>query len=946
MPRISRLLFVCALLASSIAAMAQYSDQNQGSGSTATDCANPMNASSSACSASGSSSMSGTEGMATPTYGYGGGAQSMAPGTGLPMPGLNQRSPNYVDRSPNSQFQNGSPYATYNPYFRPQPPTEFQRIVAGAVGRMLPIYGADLFTNVPTTFAPVDRVPVTPQYVLGPGDEVMIRVWGQVSFNVRATIDRSGDIYIPQVGAVHIAGLHFSQLDGYLRSQLGHFFRNFDINANMGQLRSIQIFVVGQAQRPGSYTVSSLSTLVNALFASGGPSVHGSMRNIQVKRGDTVVTTFDLYDLLLKGDTSKDVPLLSGDVIYIPPVGPLVAIAGSVQVPAIYELKGNETAEDAIQLAGGMSTMAARQTAQLDRTSNQGTRETVDLSLDATGLQTPLRDGDILRILSMVPRFDKTVTLRGNVANPGRYAWHAGMTIRDLIPDKQSLVTRDYWQRRIALGLPAPQYIPLFNAYSQPQQNLYPQQHWGAGRFPIGQHYGNYAMGNATGMQAQSGSYPQSQDQGANAATATQAYDQQGNPISQGGGTDVVAGSAGQGSTGQSSGYQGEYQGAPQGYVFGQGQSQSQAYQIGESSLGSAMTGTAGLTSRSQQFPPGDRFSEGQFPIRNEVIRTAPDIDWHYAAIERTNPKNLTTSLIPFDLGQAVLKDNPSQNLTLQPGDVVTVFSTADIRVPQTQQTKYVQLEGEFVHAGIYSVLPGETLRHLVARIGGLTPQAYLYGSELLRESTRRIQQARLDAYVTQVEHDVQESSANAANTSVNATAATTLKASVQSQKELVATLRKMRASGRIVLNLNPYSNNIRALPDLPLEDGDRFIVPSMPSTVNVIGAVYDQNSFLYGRGQRVEDYLRKAGGATRDGDRKYEFIVRADGSVLSKQYAGGSMFTKGFNGQYMYPGDTIVVPDNVNKTTLLRGLTDWSTVLLGFGSFAMGIAFLSISGL
>ena len=425
--RTTRLFLTYALLASTTAAIAQYSDQ--GSGSTATDCANPTNASSAACSGSGS--MAGASGMATPTYG--GGAQSTAPGTGLPMPGLGQRSPNYVDRSPNSPFQNNGNYP-YNPYFRPEPPTEFQKIVAGAVGRMLPIFGADLFTNVPSTFAPVDRIPVTPEYVIGPGDEVMIRVWGQVSFNVRATVDRTGDIYIPQVGAVHIAGIQFSQLDSYLRGQLGHYFRNFDLNANMGQLRSIQIFVVGQAQRPGSYTVSSLSTLVNALFASGGPSIHGSMRAIQVKRADTVVTTFDLYDLLLQGDKSKDVPLLSGDVIYIPPVGPLVAIAGSVQVPAIYELRGTETAEDAIQLAGGMSTMAARQTAQLDRTSSQGSRETVDLSLDTAGLQTPLRDGDILRILSMVPRFDKTVTLRGNVANPGRYAWHDGMTIRESHP--------------------------------------------------------------------------------------------------------------------------------------------------------------------------------------------------------------------------------------------------------------------------------------------------------------------------------------------------------------------------------------------------------------------------------------------------------------------------------------------------------------------------------
>ncbi len=849
--------------------------------------------------------------MATPTYGSG--AQAPGTGYGLPMPGLNPLSPNYVDRSPYGRFQNGYGYNPYqNAYFRPSPPTEFQKIVAGAVGQMLPIFGASLFTHVPATFAPVDRIPVTPEYLIGPGDEVMIRVWGQVSFNVRATVDRTGDIYIPQVGAVHIAGLQFSQLDNYLRSQLGHYFRNFDLNANMGQLRSIQIFVVGQAQRPGSYTVSSLSSLVNALFASGGPSVHGSLRNIQVKRGGMVVTNFDLYDLLLQGDKSKDVPLLSGDVIYIPPTGPLVAIAGSVQVPAIYELKGSETAADAIQLAGGMSTMAARQTAQFDRTSSLGTRETVDLSLDAAGLQTPLRDGDILHILSMVPRFDKTVTLRGNVANPGRYAWHDGMTIRDLIPDKQSLVTRDYWQRRIALGLPAPQYLPLFNAYPQPQQRYTSGNSTAS---PNGQNAGNSAMGSSASAGSQSSS-----------------YDQQGNLIDQGGyGTLSNNSALGAAGTGQ------------QGATSNQEQ---QSYQIGGASLGSTVSGVSGLTPNSQQYVPGDRFSEGQFPVHNEVIRTAPEIDWQYAVIERTNPANLTTSLVPFDLGQAILDNNSTQNLSLQPGDVVTIFSTSDIRVPQTQRTKYVQLEGEFIHAGVYSVLPGETLRQLVARIGGLTPQAYLYGSELLRESTRRVQQARLDAYVTQVEHDIQESSANASSTAVNATGAAALSTSIQSQKDLVATLRKMHASGRIVLNINPYSTGANTLPDLPLEDGDRFVVPSVPSTVNVVGAVYDQNSFLYARGQRVEDYLRKAGGATRNGDKKYEFVLRADGSILSKQYAGGTLFRGGFNHKYMYPGDTVVVPDAVNKTTLLRGLTDWSQVLLGFGSFATGIAFLSISGL
>ena len=849
------------------------------------------------------------------------------------MPGLNQRAPNYVDRSPYALNRGRYPYGT-SQNFPQQKPTEFQRFVAGSVGKMLPIYGEDLFFNVPTTFAPVDRVPVTPEYVIGPGDEVLIRVWGQVSFNVRGTVDRSGDLYIPQVGAVHLAGLQFAQLNSYLHGQLSHYFRNFDLNANMGQLRSIQIFVVGQAQRPGSYTVSALSTLVNALFASGGPSVHGSMRAIQVKRGDTVVTTFDLYDLLLRGDKSKDVQLVSGDVIYIPAAGPRVAVAGSVQVPAIYELKGTETAADAIQLAGGFSEDAAHTQAQLDRISTSGTRMTVDLPLDAAGMQTALHAGDILRVPEMVPQFDQTVTLRGNVANPGRYAWHTGMTLHDLLPDKQALITRNYWQERIALGLPAPEYMPLLRDY--PQRNP---------RAGMESQYGMqtpYLAGpsSVTNYGLDSGQTSQQSD------STQQQYDQQGNPIPANANANANAGVAANGSN--TTQQNGSATGAtttsqiPVQQDF-RSQQNNPAYLIGATSLGSSTVSSESTASLARQFLPGDRFSQGRFPVKDEIIRTAPEIDWTYAVVERTNPETLTTSLVPFDLGKAILQQDPSQNLALQPNDVVTIFSTADIRVPQAQQTKYVELEGEFVHAGIYSVEPGETLRHLVARAGGLTPQAYLYGSELLRESTRRLQQARLDAYVTEVEHDIQESASNAANTSVNATAATALSTSVQSQQQLIATLRKLHASGRIVLNLDPSSSGANALPDIPLEDGDRFVVPVVSTTVSVIGAAYNQSSFLYERGARVGQYLQLAGGATRNGDKKNEFVIHADGSVLSKQYAKGTLFGDGFDRRHMHPGDTIVVPDNVNKTTLLRGLTDWSQVLSGFG---LGIASLTLFGL
>jgi len=243
----------------------------------------------------------------------------------------------------------------------PEPDIEFQDFVSSTLGYRLPIFGQNLFHNIPSTFAPLDRVPVTPDYLIGPGDELLIRAWGQIDVNYRATVDRTGTIYLPKVGAISVAGVRYDQINAVVRAAVGRVFKNFDLSVTMGRLRSIQVFVVGQVRRPGSYTVSSLSTLVNALFSSGGPSKRGSMRNIELKRQGKTVTSFDLYDLLASGDKSHDVQLLPGDVIYVAPVGPLVALAGSVNVPAIYELKGQETFGDLLRYAGGMTTTAGGQ---------------------------------------------------------------------------------------------------------------------------------------------------------------------------------------------------------------------------------------------------------------------------------------------------------------------------------------------------------------------------------------------------------------------------------------------------------------------------------------------------------------------------------------------------------------------------------------------------------
>ncbi len=483
--------------------------------------------------------------------------------------------------------------------------TDFQQLVSSSLGQTLPIYGENLFDTVPTTFAPVDRVPVTADYVIGPGDELLIRAWGQIDLDVHTRVDRNGAIYLPKVGNLNVAGLKYEQVQSFLKSHIGRVYQNFDLNVTMGELRSIDVFVVGQARHPGRYTVSALSTLANAVFASGGPLPTGSMRHIELKRGSKVVTEFDLYDLLLKGDKSKDVLLQPEDVIYFASIGPQVAMGGQVNSPAIYELRTETTLGEVLKLAGGLSTTANGAKVYVEQIKDRQDRAIEEVKLDTAGMARPLKDGDVVNFTLISPRFVDAVTLRGNVAQPGRYPWHEGMRVSDLIPKREFLITREYWNQQNAINLQA-----------------------------------------------------------------------------------------------QASG----------GRVSGE---------------------------------------------LNDVKRNAPEINWDYAVVQRMSPTDLSTELLPFNLGKAVLEHEDSSNLVLQAGDIVTIFSQADLRVPREQQTKLVRLEGEFAAAGVYRAQAGERLRDLVIKAGGLAPSSYLYAAVFTRDSTRIQQQERLDLVISQMERDI-----------------------------------------------------------------------------------------------------------------------------------------------------------------------------------------------
>jgi protein involved in polysaccharide export with SLBB domain len=663
----------------------------------------------------------------------------------------------------------------------PQPPTEFQRMVNDSVGQMLPIFGASLFRQPPSTFAPLENVPVPADYVIGPGDELYVRVWGQINVELRATVDRNGEVFVPKVGTVMVAGEHVSQLDGYFRQQIERVYRNFDVAVTLGKLRSMNVFFVGRARRPGNYTIGSLSTLVNAIFAAGGPAAEGSMRHIQLKRDGQLVTDFDMYDLLLKGDKSKDVQLLPGDVIYIPPAGPQVAIAGSVNTPAIYELKDAQTTlGDAIELAGGITTVADGTKAAIERIDQHQTRSVTEFPLDRTGQQ--VKDGDIVRVLSIVPRFENAVTLRGNVANPGRYPWHAGMKIRDLIPDKEMLLTRNYWASENAL-----------------------------------------VRGNGNG--------------------------------------------GGNGGSG-----------------------------VGESEL------------------------------RTDVKLIAPEINWDYASILRLDPVDLSTTLIPFSLGKAVLDRDEASNVELRAGDVVTIFSQHDLSVSQARQTMFVRVEGEVHAPGIYKVEKGETLRSVLEHAGGLTDNAYLFGTQLTRESARIAQQAALDRLTADLTSEVQERAiANARSNPENA--ASTV-AQTEAQKELVNQMRGAKAVGRIVIQLKPTDTKLAALPSIVLEDSDRILIPPKSEIVSIVGSVFNQSSFLYKKGTTVGYYTREAGNGSANADFKHALLVRANGSVLDGASAAQYKYWReSLKSVDALPGDTIVIPPKLEAGGFSRALRDWAQV-------------------
>lgn len=532
------------------------------------------------------------------------------------------------------------------------PLSEFEIYASGLTGTEVRRLGIELMAANRSTASSEANRNVPPDYLIGVGDEVQVTAWGSIDADLRLTVDRAGRIVIPRVGPVVVAGVRLADLNDLLNRRVGLVFKNFQLSATLGRLRSIRYYVTGFTTRPGAYTASALATVLTGLAQAGGPSAAGSLRKIELRRGNQTISRFDLYDLLIKGDKSADLPLQADDVLHIGPIGPQVAVLGSVNKPAVVELNGNETVADALTMVGGLTAVAD--------------------------------------------------------------------------------------QRRVSV----------------------------------------------------------------------------------------------------------------------------------------------------------ERLSE-------------------------RNDKRIVELTLPADASQRLAN-----------GDVLRAFSGVNVALPQVKQFKRVRVEGEVSRPGEYILPPTSTLIDAVAAAGGLTPQAYLFGTDFSRESVRRTQEENYDRALRDLEIELARSTST--QKALNADEASAQAQRANGTSRLVDRLRTVRPSGRIVLQLTQDS---RELPGLQVEEGDRLYVPARPTTVGIFGSVFNGGNFLLRDGSSVDDVLKLAGGPTRGADSRSVFVIRANGSVVSaRQTSSGWLGGSSMENLPALPGDTVFVPEEMNKTTFMQEAKDWTQILYQFG--------------
>jgi polysaccharide biosynthesis/export protein len=768
---------------------------------------------------------------------------------------------------------------------------------------------------------PMD-LPVGPDYVVGPGDSLSIDLWGGISTKLVRTVDRQGRVTLPEAGPLLVSGRSLGEVQSAVQKAIGTQYRDTSADVSVSRLRTVRVYVVGEVEEPGAYDISSLSTALNALVTAGGATSRGSLRLLKHMRGRQELEQIDAYDLLLHGVTPNAQKLENGDTLMVPPLGPQVTVTGMVRRPAIYELNGEKTVADALELAGGILPAAALRHVEVQRLEahEKRTMLSLDLSTDNSSdtqlASFKIQDGDEIHIFPIAPYNQDTIYLQGHVLRPGRYSFRDGMKLTDLVASYKDILPEPAAHYGEIIRLNAPDFHPTVVSFDLAA-----------------------AMKDSSTAPAL---------QPLDTVRIFSRFDFEPAP------TVSVAGEVRAPGTYRTSG-----QASLRDAVFLAGGLTPNAAlntaqlfrfnpdgtsRIFSVNLAEALNGSAAdnillqprdrllIHRNTLEVEPstveitGEVAKPGRYPFTGnmhveDLIQAAGGLkrsaDTNTADLTRYaasggSAEQLQISLASFNNG------NATEDIPLHSGDVLAIRQVpgwSDIGAA-------VKISGEVSHPSTYGIQPGERLSTVLERAGGYTKEAYPYGAVLMRREVRDIEAknqmeliARLKVERLQLKA-LPETDPDQKNAKLNALAQTDSTLSQLSSNPPI---------GRVVIHISSDISKWKGTPsDIGLRDGDVLVIPKKANVVMVNGQVFNPTAINVQSGRSAKWYLSQAGGLTPIADKKAVFVIRADGSVLSAKNNGAGWWSGDSLNAALRPGDTVIVPE---KTPKIGGL-NWTTVV------------------
>ena len=764
-------------------------------------------------------------------------------------------------------------------------------------------FGYDFFSKASSTFAPATDIPIPPGYILGPGDNVRLFLFGNVNEEYSLQISREGQIFLPEIGAIFLAGMTFSEAKNVINERVSNQMIGTDALITLGELRSMRVFILGDAYQPGSYIVSGLSTLSNALFISGGVSLSGSLRNIEHKRGGKTIAKFDLYDLLLRGDTTNDTRLQDGDVIYIPPVQKRVSITGEVNRPGMYEIKTNENIEDLISYSGGLKSSADLRRVSID-TINDGRLSLEGMNLNNKDSMNKVpKNGDIVHIFPVINNYDDAILLSNYLRNQGFVAWKEGIKVADLIEPSYDLLN-DTDRRYVLVKRMNKQTGRLtflqanleeINGDNDQDSNLSLMKNDELFFFQKlekdiddterpedeGLDRSNFELMDSDMLPAVSARSRAIED-------PTDRYSMESREMLYGEESEYYSDDK---EDEDEANYSSRYE-IIEGLVE-QIEAQSSPTEPSRTVniLGLRYPGKyphtknmklSGVIDAAGGLPEGASLSEVEY-IKTSIINNQQV--FNKSVVNIANKKNL--------------------NLLIEPGSFL-IFKTA------LKEPRIVSIEGEVVFPGDYVIEQDETLSELIKRAGGLKSTANPDAAFFTRRNLKEIEKKRIEEAGKLLQQQVLFSQLS---NDIGSRSIAGLDLFLQTDEI------DDDALGRIVIDLNQILAT--GLGDVALEDGDKIRIPRFSNIVSVIGEVNVPSTHLFDSKKDISDYISMSGMVNQLGDDSNIYIIAANGSIKRKSNSG---FFRGSSG--LEPGDTIVVPVMVDTFSNIQAVNEVTQVI------------------